>query len=117
VAPVWQRDGVVLLGDAAHPTLPFLAQGANMALEDAWTLADSLARATTQAEGLAAYATRRRPRVSKVIKAASRNAWKYHLRATPLRAAAQLVLKTGGSLAPGLAVRSFDWIYGYDVTA
>ena len=32
-----------ILGDAAHPTLPFLAQGANMALEDAWVLAHSLA--------------------------------------------------------------------------
>ena len=37
--PTWYRDGVTLIGDAAHPTLPFLAQGANLALEDAWTLA------------------------------------------------------------------------------
>ncbi len=48
VAPVWQRvmaeGAVAILGDAAHPTLPFLAQGAGMALEDAWTLAKALAR-------------------------------------------------------------------------
>ncbi|MEM9241302.1 MAG: FAD-dependent monooxygenase, partial [Pseudomonadota bacterium] len=38
VAPEWHRGGAVLLGDAAHPMLPFLAQGASMALEDAWVL-------------------------------------------------------------------------------
>ena len=36
VAKRWHGNGAVLLGDAAHPTLPFMAQGANMALEDAW---------------------------------------------------------------------------------
>jgi salicylate hydroxylase len=49
VAPVWQKvlpeGAVAILGDAAHPTLPFLAQGANMALEDAWVLAVALIRA------------------------------------------------------------------------
>ncbi|MCB1409143.1 MAG: FAD-dependent monooxygenase, partial [Rhodobacteraceae bacterium] len=36
VAENWHGHGAAILGDAAHPTLPFLAQGANMALEDAW---------------------------------------------------------------------------------
>ncbi|MEM9246535.1 MAG: FAD-dependent monooxygenase, partial [Cyanobacteria bacterium P01_F01_bin.153] len=36
VAQSWVKDNVVLLGDAAHPTLPFMAQGACLALEDAW---------------------------------------------------------------------------------
>ena len=53
----WPRPGpaagraVAILGDAAHPTLPFLAQGASMGLEDAWVLADALAAHDTLAAG------------------------------------------------------------------
>ncbi|MEE4346614.1 MAG: FAD-dependent monooxygenase, partial [Paracoccaceae bacterium] len=71
VARVWQRDHLALLGDAAHPTLPFLAQGASMALEDAWVLADELARSDSIGAGLAAYQARRDSRVRRVIAAAN----------------------------------------------
>ncbi|APE43604.1 monooxygenase [Sulfitobacter alexandrii] len=114
VAQVWQRDGVALLGDAAHPTLPFLAQGANMALEDAWVLAGLLAE-RGQA-GLAAYQSARHARVERVIRAASRNAWRYHLRPGPIRLAAHAGLSAVSRVAPGLMVGAFDWLYGYDVT-
>lgn len=112
VAATWCRDGVAILGDAAHPTLPFLAQGANMALEDAWVLADVLA----QGEALDSYQDRRRDRAVRVIKAANGNAWKYHLSAPPLRWAAHFALRTAGSLAPGALLGQFDWLYEYDVT-
>lgn len=117
VARHWHGDHVALLGDAAHPTLPFLAQGANMALEDAWVLADALAGARDMAEGLAAYQQRRRARVVKVIDVASGNAWKYHLRNPLVRGVAHLGLGVVGRLAPGAMMRSFDWLYGHDVTA
>lgn len=117
VAVNWHRGRVAILGDAAHPTLPFMAQGANMALEDAWVLADALDRAETVEAGLAAYQRRRRPRAAKVIAAANGNAWKYHLRVPPLRGAAHLALRLGGAVAPGRMVRQFDWIYRHDVTA
>ncbi len=116
VAPVWHRDGVVLLGDAAHPTLPFLAQGANMALEDAWVLAQQVTRQGV-ARGLPAYQAARGPRVSRVIAAADGNAWKYHLRPGPLRWAAHAALRTGSRLAPGRMMAQFDWLYRHDVTA
>lgn len=116
VAPCWQKGGVVLLGDAAHPTLPFMAQGANLALEDAWVLGDALARHGIGEAGLAAYQARRRGRAVRVIEAANGNAWKYHLRPGPIRAAAHLALRLGGALAPGRMVHQFDWLYGYDVT-
>ena len=103
---------MAILGDAAHPTLPFLAQGANLALEDAWVLADVLA----QGQALDAYQTRRRDRAERVIKAANGNAWKYHLRAPLLRWAAHFALRTTGALAPGALTGQFDWLYGYDVT-
>lgn len=116
VAPVWHSDGVAILGDAAHPTLPFLAQGANLALEDAWVLADALERAGTVAEGLAAYQSRRRARACRVIEAANGNAWKYHLSFPPLRLAAHTALRLGGRLAPSHMLRKFDWLYNHNVT-
>ncbi|WP_246162113.1 FAD-dependent monooxygenase [Roseovarius faecimaris] len=116
VAPLWHSDGVAILGDAAHPTLPFLAQGANLALEDAWVLADALERSGTVAEGLEAYQSRRRMRACRVIEAANGNAWKYHLAFPPLRFAAHTALRLGGMLAPMQILRKFDWLYNHDVT-
>lgn len=117
VAARWHDGGrVAILGDAAHPTLPFLAQGANMALEDAWSLAAALARGTDAAAVLAAWQAARLPRVRRIVEAANRNARAYHLRG-PARAVAHLGLRLGGALAPGLALSRFDWVYGHDVTA
>lgn len=110
VAEVWQSGGVALLGDAAHPTLPFLAQGANMALEDAWVLA-------SHADALPRYEALRKPRVSRVIKAAEGNAWRYHLRPGPVRFAAHTALRLGSRIAPRRMLGAFDWLYGHDVTA
>lgn len=116
VASCWHKGRVTILGDAAHPTLPFMAQGANMALEDAWVLAEELARAPGIEIALDAYQNRRRPRVERVVAAANGNAWKYHLRSGPVRAAAHMALRLGGMVAPVRMVRQFDWIYRHDVT-
>jgi salicylate hydroxylase len=110
VADVWYRDGVALLGDAAHPTLPFLAQGANMALEDAYALLDCVDRGA-----LHTYRDIRHARVSKVIHAANRNAWKYHLRHPLVRRVGHMGLSAVSRVAPGALTRSFDWLYGYDI--
>ena len=115
VADRWHAGKLALLGDAAHPTLPFLAQGANMALEDAWVLADALDRADDLPDALAAYQTRRRDRVVRVIKAANKNASNYHL-SGPKKIAAHAVLRFGGAIAPRAALKRFDWLYGHDVT-
>ena len=114
VARVWHRDGLAILGDAAHPTLPFMAQGACMALEDAWILAASLDHAGDVDTGLARYQALREARVRRVVAAASGNAWKYHLTFPPLRWAAHTALRAGARLVPGRMIRQFDWIYGYD---
>ena len=107
---------MAILGDAAHPTLPFMAQGAVMALEDAWVLADALDKVDTVETGLASYQTRRRPRAARVIDAASKNARNYHLSPGPLRFAAHTALRLGSTFAPSLAMKKFDWIYKHDVT-
>ncbi|HCX66273.1 MAG TPA: monooxygenase, partial [Rhodobiaceae bacterium] len=52
----------------------------------------------------------------RVVEAANRNAWKYHLSFPPLRWAAHGVLRAGGALAPDRMLRQFDWLYGHDVT-
>ena len=114
VATRWQQEGIVLLGDAAHPTLPFLAQGANMALEDAWVLAEAASRG--QGDWLAGYQQARQPRVTRVIAAAEKNAWRYHLHPGPLRTAAHLGLRLASGLAPGRMIGAFDWLYRHDVT-
>ena len=116
VAQRWQGGKVALLGDAAHPTLPFLAQGANLALEDAWVLAASLEQEPDPVAALALYQARRRDRAVQVIDAANGNAWKYHFRLSPFRELGHLALRMGGALAPAQAVRAFDWIYTHDVT-
>lgn len=119
VADNWARvlpnGGVAILGDAAHPTLPFLAQGAAMGLEDAWVLADLMDRLDI-GPALAAYQALRRPRCARIVKAADGNARAYHL-SGPLRGVAHLGLRLGGKLFPNAALARFDWLYGHDVTA
>jgi salicylate hydroxylase len=114
VAKRWYGGGAAILGDAAHPTLPFLAQGANMALEDAWVLAECVDRLGVD-RGLAAYQSARQHRCARIVEAANGNARAYHL-AAPWRGAAHLGLKLMGKVAPSLALRRYDWIYGHDVT-
>ncbi|MFN4058538.1 MAG: FAD-dependent oxidoreductase [Roseinatronobacter sp.] len=116
VAATWYRGGAAILGDAAHPTLPFMAQGANMALEDAFALLRALERGATLAESLATWQAARRPRVSRVIEAANRNARNYHLRG-PLAAVAHLALQAADRITPNAALRQYRWIYDFDVTA
>ncbi len=120
VAKQWFKSmpggGAAILGDAAHPTLPFLAQGASMGLEDAWVLAASLARHDTLAAGLTAWQALRAPRAARIVEAANRNARAYHL-SGPVRGIAHFGLRLGGKVAPSAALSRFDWLYGHDVTA
>lgn len=115
VAVRWHSERTALVGDAAHPTLPFLAQGANMAFEDIWVLTDCLAKLPLD-QALPAYQARRRERVVRVIEAANANARNYHLKGVT-RAAGHMALRLGGRLAPRAAVERFAWLYDEDVTA
>ena len=116
VADRWYSGNQVLIGDAAHPTLPFLAQGANLALEDAWLLSERLST-LEKSEALAAYQNARKPRAIRVTDAATANARNYHLAIPPVRFAAHALLRTVGALAPKQPLKRFDWLYRYDVTA
>ncbi len=112
----WTTERVALIGDACHPMLPFLAQGAVMALEDAWILARELDDKGIPA-GLASYESLCKPRATRVQDAAASNARAYHLRYGPTRGAAHMGLAMASTLLPGMLLRRFDWLYGMDVTA
>ena len=103
----WTRNHITLLGDAAHPMLQYLAQGACQALEDAVCLADSLARSTSDVPGaLRAYQEARRPRTARVQREARGFGELLH------------AANAGARIRQGLAAHAdnefyyFDWYYG-----
>jgi salicylate hydroxylase len=106
----WISGRAALLGDAAHPMLPFLAQGAVMALEDAVTLAACTNKAGGNLESaLEKYEKARRPRVAKVIEASRRNGRVYHMKG----AAALARNATIRIASPERVMAGFDWLYGW----
>lgn len=106
--PRWSSGRVTLLGDAAHAMLPFLAQGAAQAIEDAAALAAALGRTDDAAAALRAYEGERRARTARIQLAARRNGAIYHL-SGPARIARDLTLRRS---AAHLLDR-YDWIYGH----
>lgn len=108
----WANKSVALLGDAAHAMLPFVAQGAGMAIEDAAVLADSLAGITTPDDvppALVSYSTQRQARVARMQHTARRTGQIYHLRG-PLAFARDTVIR----LLDGERLLSRqDWIYDW----
>lgn len=113
VARRWHDGQRVLIGDAAHPTLPFLAQGACMAIEDAWLLAACLDAEPDQTRALDRFAAMRTPRVTRLIEAASRNARNYHLTGVKRRLA-HAGLRAASRLTPGTLFDRFAWVYDFD---
>jgi salicylate hydroxylase len=104
------RGAVTLLGDAAHPMLPFLAQGAAMAIEDAAVLADALAAAPDDAAAaLRSYEQVRGKRITRVQRAARRNDTVYHL-PWPASVARDLAM---GAMGNDRLLAHYDWIYDW----
>ncbi len=109
----WSLGRATLAGDACHPMLPFLAQGAAMAIEDAAVLATRLAAHADPVLALAAYERDRKPRTSRVQAWSARNARLFHLPEAGARAAFSAA-KLVDRFTPGGAAARFDWLYGYD---
>ncbi|MFN4012194.1 MAG: FAD-dependent oxidoreductase [Pannonibacter sp.] len=105
----WARGRIALLGDAAHAMLPFAAQGAAMAIEDAAVLGRVMQGAKDIPAALAAYQQQRQPRATQVQQAASTNATIYHM-AWPASLARDTVLRAS---SPERLLRRMDWIYGW----
>lgn len=99
-----------LLGDAAHPVLPFLAQGGVMALEDAVVIADALAADPGDpARALRTYASARASRVRRVAHVSWMNGKIYHL-SGPMAAARNVAF---ARVRPDRFMKSYDWLYGW----
>jgi salicylate hydroxylase len=107
--PTWTMGCMTLMGDAAHPMLPYLAQGGAMALEDAVVLADALSQQEDAAAALTFYETLRRRRTTRVQALSRHNGRLYHL-PPPLAWARDAVLR----LVPGTRLMAgLDWLYGW----
>ena len=112
----WTRGATALLGDAAHAMLPFAAQGAAMAIEDAAVLAKCIAGRQNDgpaalAAALKRYAELRKPRVTRIQAYARQSGRIYHLTG-PLARARDLVIK---ALGPKRMLARQNWIYGWRV--
>jgi len=114
--PAWYSERMVLIGDALHPMLPFLAQGANMALEDAFVLARSLARTRDPAEGFEQYRQERTKRVQRVIGLSNRQAALNHRLLPRLGRWGAAGLGALNTVWPDLIAHRYRWILAGDVT-
>jgi salicylate hydroxylase len=106
----WSAGPVTLLGDAAHPMLPFLAQGGAMAIEDAAVLAGCLARRPEQpALAFETYEGLRRSRTQRVAKESHFNGVTYHL-SGPAALVRNIALKR---LSGEKLLTRYDWLYDW----
>jgi len=110
----WSKGAIALVGDAVHAMLPFAAQGAGMAIEDAAVLAEHLSGdATESAASIAAalkrYGRAREGRVRRVQRTARQQGRIYHL-AGPFALARDLAIR---ALGPERMLARQDWIYSW----
>ena len=116
--PKWSVGRVTILGDAAHPMLPYLAQGACMALEDGYEVAAELARNPGDVPAaLASYEARRRARTARVQLLARSRAVENHLTSPWAQLKRNWRYAMQRLQDPKQHTYKIEWIYGYDVTA
>lgn len=104
------KGRIALAGDAAHPVLPYLAQGGVLALEDAVVLADALAaRPDDPAQALQAYEATRRARVHAIVATSHQNGRIFHL-SGPAAVARNLAM---AAVPATRLMARYDWVYGW----
>jgi salicylate hydroxylase len=105
---------VTLLGDAAHPTLPMLAQGANMAIEDGMVLARCIAAYDNVETALSRYDAARVERTARLVQGANDMAKRFHNPALADAAGAKAYVDAQWNEAT--VKQRYDWIFQYDAT-
>ncbi|GJD64482.1 FAD-dependent oxidoreductase [Methylobacterium frigidaeris] len=114
----WSKGAVTLLGDACHPMLPFLSQGAAMAIEDAYVLATALAlHRRDLGAALQAYEGERLPRTARVQLEARERGRTYHLPSEEEMAARDADYARRAKEDPRTTGINTDWVYDYDPRA
>jgi salicylate hydroxylase len=114
----WSDGRVTLLGDAAHPMLPFLAQGGAMAMEDGFVLAECLRHSAHDvAAALRAYEALRKDRATRVQLGSRARSDICQVISPLAQWRRDLGYLTNQLLRPGAAIQRADWIYRYDVAA
>ncbi len=114
--PQWTDGHVALIGDACHPMLPFLAQGAAMGIEDAWVIAQSVATMSNDVPGaLKRYEDLRKPRTSRVQAAARARMTSNHQSTLAGQMKTYAPMWASARLSPGKFARRNDWLFGHDV--
>jgi salicylate hydroxylase len=113
--PQWSVGRASLLGDACHPTLPFLAQGAVMALEDGFVLARALAASPHDlASGLVRYENARKARTTRIVQGSADNVHRFHNRALADAQGARDYVDR--EWAEESVKQRYEWLFTYDVT-
>jgi 2-polyprenyl-6-methoxyphenol hydroxylase-like FAD-dependent oxidoreductase len=110
--PVWHRDRMVIIGDAAHAPAPSSGQGASLAMEDGVVLAMALRDASTIDEGLVAYERARRDRVERVVAHGARSS-SAKIPGTVGRIARDLFLRVAFRYL--ITERGLAWMYGHRI--
>lgn len=115
--PLWSVGRTTLLGDAAHPMLPFLSQGAAMAIEDGYVLAAALQEQPGNVPAaLQRYEALRKPRTSKVQLESRERGRTYHL-ASPLALwKRDMAYRVRNLINPHKSGIKANWVYEYDAT-
>ena len=110
----WSLGRVTLLGDACHPMLPFMAQGAAQALEDGAALTACLAREADVEGALHRYEQLRVPRASRIQALSTENKTRFHLPDGERQRERDALMAGGGT---DFAIRAVEWIYAHDAEA
>jgi salicylate hydroxylase len=112
--PRWTTDRIALLGDACHPMLPMMAQGAAQAIEDGAALASVLkAMPDDVSRALERYEAVRKPRATRLQELSAVNRTRYHMPDGPEQQKRDELMATSGD-------RSFaalTWLYAHDAAA